>query len=102
MPGMNPSARVWVTNCWTRFMTPSAGWRPTLNAGHFITEIFADCSPAGFLTNFSIAPKATALLSFASCTPNANTSGNSSHRRRDVRATVDPYKIWKERLAGIK
>jgi hypothetical protein len=46
------------------------------NADRFITAIFAGCSRAVFPTNFSIASKATASLSFASCTRNGNTSGN--------------------------
>jgi hypothetical protein len=54
----------------------SAGWKPTLNAVHFTIEIFADCSHADFLTNFSIAWKASASLCFASCTRNGSIGDN--------------------------
>jgi hypothetical protein len=74
--GMNPGAWVWAKNCWTRFAARCACWRPTPNADRFITAIFAGCSRAVFPTNFSIASKATASLSFASCTRNGNISGN--------------------------
>jgi hypothetical protein len=33
---------------------------------------------------------------------NGNISGSSKIKLRDARATVELYKIWKERLAGIK
>jgi hypothetical protein len=33
---------------------------------------------------------------------NGNISGSSNTKRCDVRATVELYKIWKERLAGVE
>ncbi len=53
-----------------------AGWKPILNAVHFITAIFAGCSRAVFLTSFFIVWKASGSLSFASCTRSGNIGGN--------------------------
>jgi hypothetical protein len=46
------------------------------NAIRFITGTFAGCSHVVSLTNFSIASKATASLSFAFCTRNGSISGS--------------------------
>jgi hypothetical protein len=46
------------------------------NAARFITAIFGGCSRVVFPTNFSIASKAIASLSFASCTQNGNIRGS--------------------------
>ena len=99
---IRPNAEADVQEAWPWYESQRAGlgdelldeiraavrrWKWTPNTVLFIIAIFAVCSPAGSLTNFFIAWKAVASLSFASCMRNGNTGGGfelMAHGRRPV------------------